>query len=218
MLQQEISKSCAESLRQLTQDTYKIKLKSSHAHELVAAYLGYASKNVMIADQKFNIANISRAKIFVLVPEVEIDNRRRKLAGISNSLPDSYQLGEAVYSALFSNDQLYKSDFPPFRTFLKFAKHYIENSEQWKNAFKVVSNHQLDHIFDFNEETDFVKIIVTHTSNRNDGTYLGLGKTTVILPRVVGKIGFLEPKMNFEKWSGKERKIFAPSREKHDVK
>ena len=43
-MQRDISKLCADSLRALANEKYGIKLKSAHAHELVAAYFGYRSK------------------------------------------------------------------------------------------------------------------------------------------------------------------------------
>lgn len=36
----EITKACADSLRTFTENNYGIQLKSSHAHELVAAFFG----------------------------------------------------------------------------------------------------------------------------------------------------------------------------------
>ena len=44
----EITKACADSLRGFTQNNYGIQLKSSHAHELVAAYFGYSSRATIL--------------------------------------------------------------------------------------------------------------------------------------------------------------------------
>ncbi len=44
----EITKACADSLRAFTQNNYGIQLKSSHTHELVAAYFGYSSNATIL--------------------------------------------------------------------------------------------------------------------------------------------------------------------------
>ena len=44
-MRRDIPKLCADSLRAFTKEKYGIKLKAAHAHEIVAAYLGYRSRN-----------------------------------------------------------------------------------------------------------------------------------------------------------------------------
>ena len=61
-MQQSISKLCADSLRALVRDKYGIKLKAAHAHELVAAYLGYRSKNALLAEKKYPISDLANAE------------------------------------------------------------------------------------------------------------------------------------------------------------
>lgn len=211
MLQQEISKKCADSLRAFSQENYQVKLKASHAHELVAAYFGYSSKNALLADEKYPISKIEEADIFVMMPDKEIDKRRENLIDMSDKLPNSYRLGEAVYSPLFADSSLYKSDYPPFKSFIMFAKYYVENSQRWKDTFLKFGNFQLDHIFEVEEKNDLVTLTIVHTSKSSDGTYIGIGQTVLTLPRVAGKVGFLEPKVHLEKWTGKARKHFKPN-------
>ena len=77
-MQQSIPKLCADSLRALAKDTYGIKRKPAHAHELVAAYLGYRSKNALLAEKKYPISDLAKAEVVVMIPDEEIDQRRRQ--------------------------------------------------------------------------------------------------------------------------------------------
>ena len=101
MLQQEISKICADSLRSFAKENYETKLKAAHAHELVSAYFGYKTKNAMLADDQYPISRLNSSEVIILIPDEIIDDRRKKLEGLSENLPDSYSLGEAVFVPLF---------------------------------------------------------------------------------------------------------------------
>ena len=111
-MQQNISKLCADSLRTLVKKKYGVKLKAAHAHELAAAYFGYSSKNAMLADTKYPITNLAQAEIIVMTSDDVVDRRRNDLQGLSSELPDSYTLGGAVYTSLFS-DEWWGSQHPP---------------------------------------------------------------------------------------------------------
>ena len=116
-----IPKLCADSLRTFTNKKYGVKLKAAHAHELAAAYFGYSSKNALLADKKYPITNLAQAEIIVMISDDVIDQRRKDLQGLPSELPDSYTLGEAVYTSLFS-DEWWASQYPPFRSYEKLAK------------------------------------------------------------------------------------------------
>ena len=129
-MQPDISKICADSLRTFSNEKYDIKLKPAHAHELVAAFFGYPTKNSMLADTKYPITNLAQAEIIVMIPDDDIDQRRKNLQGLSSELPDSYTLGEAVYDSLFSVEW-WASPYPPFRDYEKLAKFLIENNDAY---------------------------------------------------------------------------------------
>ena len=94
-METKISKRCADSLRSFAQTKFGIQLKSSHAHELVAAYMGYSSRAALLADSKCPITNLKQAKILVLTPTALIKQRRAELKGLPEHLPDD--LAEGVY-------------------------------------------------------------------------------------------------------------------------
>jgi hypothetical protein len=96
-----IAKLCADYLRAFS-NNYGVKLKSSHAHELFASFMGYKSKAAMQADILCPIENLDQAQIVVLMPSIFIDERRKCLEDLPSDLPDSYTLSEAVFTCLES--------------------------------------------------------------------------------------------------------------------
>lgn len=99
-MQLEITKRCADSLRSFSQNNFGIQIKSSHAHELVAAYLGYSSRAALLADSKCPIINLRQADILVLTPTATIKERRTELKGLPEDLPDD--IAEGVYLPLYN--------------------------------------------------------------------------------------------------------------------
>lgn len=86
MLQQDIVKKCADSLRKQHYYNSDIQLKPSHAHELIAAYLGYKSKNALLADMKCPISKSSGVDFLILPPDnvkiADLFNQRREKLGV----------------------------------------------------------------------------------------------------------------------------------------
>jgi hypothetical protein len=204
-MQQDLSKICADSLRTFTNEKYDIKLKAAHAHELVAAYFGYPSKNTMLADSKYPISNLAQAEIVVMAPDDFVDQRRKNLHGLSSELPDSYTLGEAVYGSLFS-DEWWASPYPPFRSFEKLAKFLVENNDAFREVFKFFRDVPMHHFVEVKTAKNGVLLTVFHSHQTSNGEMLGDGKATINLPRVAGHIGYGKPKVSVERWSGSARR------------
>lgn len=204
-MQQDISKICADSLRTFTNEKYHFKLKATHSHELVAAFFGYRSKNAMLADKKYPISNLDQAEIIVMKSDDFIDQRRNNLQGLSPELPDSYTLGEAVYASLFS-DEVWTSQYPPFRSFEKLAKYLVENSDAYKEVFKFYRNIPMHHIVDVKDDKEGVLLTVIHSHKTAVGEMVGDGKTTITLKRVAGRIGYGRAQVSVEQWTGGEQR------------
>ena len=204
-MQHEIFKLCADSLRTFSKEKYDIKLKAAHAHELVAAFFGYKSKNAMLADTKYPVSNLDQAEIIVMIPDGDIDQRRNNLQGLPPVLPDSYTLGEAVYASLFT-DEWWGSQYPPFRSFEKLAKFLIENNDAYKNVFKFYRDVPMQHIVEVKDEEDGVLLTVIHSHKVAAGEMIGDGKTTITLKRVAGRIGYGKPQVSVERWTGGARR------------
>ena len=204
-MHQDISKICADSLRTISNDKYDIKIKPAHAHELVAAFFGYSSKNALLADKKYPVNNLGQAEIIVMTPDDFIDQRRQKLQGLSSELPDSYTLGEAAYGHLFS-DEWWTSQYPPFRSFEKLAKYLVENNDAYQEVFKFYRDIPIHHFVDVEPAEDGVLLTVIHSHRTSTGEMLGAGKTTINLPRIAGRIGFSKPQVSVEKWTAGARR------------
>lgn len=186
MKQHDIAKICADSLRNFVNNNHGIKLRASHAHELVAAYFGYKSRAALLADAKYPLTSLQEAQIIVMAPDAFIDQRRNEL-GLPPGLPDSYALGEGVYAALFS-DQWWGSTFPPFRSFMGLVKFMAEERGliESGNLYGVPRHHILN-VETGNEE---VKLIVKHAYKMDTGKMHVDAITTIKLPRVAGRIGY----------------------------
>jgi len=205
----DLIKKCADSLRNFSRDKYDIKLKATHAHELMAAYCGYASKNAMLADEDYPLSNLSQANIVVTMPDDFIDLRRNDLHDFPSELPDSYTLGEAFYACLFA-DERWTSETSPFRSFDKLARYLFENSDEYKvkynNVFKFYRDISMHHIVDTAINKDDVIINVVHAYDTHDGDMLGAGASTIRLPRIAACIGYGKPQFDVGYWTGGARR------------
>lgn len=94
----QITKDCADSLRSFAKNHFDVELKSSHAHELVAAYMGYSSRAALLADTKYPITNLAQADFIVLQPTAFIDERCKELKGLPEELLNG--VTEGVYSPM----------------------------------------------------------------------------------------------------------------------
>jgi hypothetical protein len=63
-------------LTRLHPNNFGIQLKSSHVHELVAAYFGYASRAALIADTQCPFGKLKDAEIIILKPSAPLVDQR----------------------------------------------------------------------------------------------------------------------------------------------
>lgn len=203
-MQISIPKVCADSLRTFSEEKYKVKLKAAHAHELVAAYMGYKSKIALLADQKYPVSNLSQCEIVVMMQDDFIDQRRENLQGLPPELPDSYTLGEAVYGALFTDDW-WTSKYPPFRSFLGLSEYLVTSNDGYQTAL-LVSNLPIQFVVVPEYSENQVSLDAFYTLENSEGVRMVHGKATIVLPRVAGHIGYGRPKVTIERWSGGARR------------
>lgn len=95
----ELSKLCADFLRQHYASVSFDKLKASHARELVAAFFGYKSHAALIADSDYPLEHFEEAHIFI--PNVPLMNQRRmKLNCLPSDLMQSFELAKLLSDML----------------------------------------------------------------------------------------------------------------------
>jgi hypothetical protein len=91
------SKFCADYLRATLNPSLKI--KASHARELVAAYFGYKSHAALLKDTAYPITALDEASI--LVPDVPLlQTRITQLNGLALTLPTPMELAKLVGDAV----------------------------------------------------------------------------------------------------------------------
>ncbi len=94
-----IQKDCADHLRVTYRNMSGTKLRSSHAHELVAAYFGYSTAAALQADLTFPLSSLEGAEI--LIPDIDGINRRRaELSKVPAELPDGRVIAEIISTSL----------------------------------------------------------------------------------------------------------------------
>lgn len=97
-----IQKECADRLRETYRALSGKKLRSGHAHELVAAYFGYGTAAALQSDAVFPLSSLDEAEI--LIPDIQgMDSRRVELAQLPADLPSSKDLADVISLRLEEN-------------------------------------------------------------------------------------------------------------------
>lgn len=201
-----ITKTCAKYLCNDLVNKFNLTLKPTHAHEIVAAFFGYKSHASLLKDEIAPIDNLSQAEVVVMYSENFINQRRLELSGLPIGLPDTYTLGEAIYTPLFST-KWWKSLYPPFRSFEKLAKHFVEKDDSFQHAFKFYENLPMHHILDVKTEENHVILTIKHCHEIAAEQLIVDVITTIKLQRVAGYIGYSKPQISVVKLTGHARQI-----------
>ncbi|WP_408072882.1 hypothetical protein ACJEHO_08780 [Legionella pneumophila] len=202
-----IAKLCAVQLRAIS-NNYGVKLKSSHAHELVAAFFGYKSKAALLSDTLASIENIAQAQTFVLVPTAFIEERRKCLVDLPSDLPDTYILGEEMFAFLAAQKMLVANSFPSWlhlsdaltKEYLQKHGHLIlpRNFGPFEKAHNIFNKPLDDFNLDIVTTNNDVKINV---SNRYYGSnHVNFQSIDVVLTiklqRIAGHFGYAKPEIS----------------------
>jgi hypothetical protein len=192
---QHITKLCADHLRAFVNDNHGVKLKASHAHELVAAFFGYKSRAALLADTRHLLSNLRQAKILVLEPTAPIDQRRQSLQELPADLPNTYGLTEGVYGGLIAEKWMLGKIWPTYETLATFlADEYIR-----QQGLERVYRYPIKEGVKVQREDDSVQLIVLrfYQIPLIDGGVQEVDMTTIIkLTRVAGHIGYADPEIS----------------------
>jgi len=100
----DLSKLCADFLRQKHASLSPEKLKASHARELVAAFFGYKSHAALMAEKAYPLQRLEEAYIFI--PDLPLlEDRRVKLNDLPANLISSMNIAKLL-SDFLSNEGL----------------------------------------------------------------------------------------------------------------
>jgi len=185
----EITKACADSLRAFTQNNYGLQLKSSHAHELVAAFFGYASRAALIADKQYPINKLIDAEIIVLNHSAPlVDQRLKSLENLPLELPRRDILANGVYAPIVADKQFAGKIWPSLH---EVAMALVEERAQ---EFKMFGNNigEMEWISDVDIKTTESHALMTVIFDYPAKTTkpLRYSKVDIILPRIAGSIGY----------------------------
>lgn len=197
---QKINKFCADRLRVFS-NNHGVKLKSGHAHELVAAFFGYASKATMYADTQYPTSNLFQANIIILPPMSFTNQRREELKDLPFELPDNDTLIEVIFTSLAPeaktlNKLWWHDDIK--RQAILLAHQYLHH-QQLSKLYHTPSHE----VVDVDKQHDGILLTITPYHPVADYRPDGSGKnsftslfTTIWLKRIAGHIGYAEPEIN----------------------
>lgn len=205
-MDQTIFNELTNSLRFFALEHYDVKLKPSHAHELMAAMCGYRSKNGLLDDTEHSMNNLESAELIVFNPDELLNARRKSLKELAAELPENKVLSDAIFNSFSTNDDL-MNNYQPFRSFDTLAQYLIKNNDAYKSTFKFYKDIPMEHIVNIRdkediEKSDSVSLLVFHAYEAYDGEKLVAGQTSITLPRVAGHIGYGHPEINVTIFTG----------------
>lgn len=194
-----ITKLCADHLRAFS-NNYGVTLKSAHAHELIAAFVGYKSNAAMRADTIYSIDNLLKSQILVLTPSQFINERRKCLEDLPFDLPETSILVEAMYTFLLSEMKLSCRIFPAW----EHLAEALTNAYLQKYGDFILSYKKIKYIFDkplyeFNPKIISIdnEILLTVTNryyHLSEVHFQHIDLEIMIkLQRVAGQIGYAKP-------------------------
>ena len=190
----DITRACADSLRAFTQNNYGIQLKSSHAHEMVAAYLGYSSRAALLADKKCPIDNLTDAEIVILNPSTPLVNQRLKsLENLPVDLPPSNILAEGIYAPIVADGQFSGKIWPNLHEVaMALTEERAQTFEMFGTNLKGT-----DSIADVVIKTTESEVLMTVTFNYpiNAKKPLRHSAVEITLFRIAGGIGYSKTKV-----------------------
>ncbi|HAT1765741.1 TPA: hypothetical protein ACMY2T_002136 [Legionella pneumophila] len=202
-----IAKLCADHLRAISVN-HGVKLKASHAHELVASFFGYKSKAALLSDNLSPIENIDQAKIFVLIPSSFIEERRKCLADLPPELPDTYTLGEEMFTFLAAKKMLVANSFASWKHLAEaLTNEYLHkngtlilppnfgDSENARNIFNKP-------VYEFNPKIESIdnEVKLTVFNRYYGSSYVHFQPIDVVLTiklqRIAGHFGYAKPEIS----------------------
>lgn len=191
----EITKACADSLRTFIQNNYGIQLKSSHAHELVAAYLGYSSRAALLADKVCPIDNLNDAEIIVLSGRTHfVEQRLKTLENLPAGLPSSDILIEGICAPIIASEEF---SGKIWANLYEVAIAYADQRAFENMRMMGMDPKELDFLISFDLktiETDMLMTVIYDFPARAKKPQRH-SSVKVTLPRIAGGIGFGQPKV-----------------------
>jgi hypothetical protein len=201
-----IKKACADLLRSTYSNLPGGKLRSSHAHEIVAAYFGYNTAAALRAEDKYPLTALSEAEI--LIPDLQtLDKRVPQLNALPAGFPGVNELADTLTRFIreqdyFSGDVWMTRELDEYMnvSFIQDDPAMIEDDLSGQIS---TTNAYFDELYV--EEVDLSFDIDTLVANisgslngENDPDQMYYGdsihfKTVMTFQRVAARVAFLRP-------------------------
>lgn len=191
-----LTKLCADHLRAFTNANYGVTLKSSHAHEIVAAFLGYQSRAALLTDTKHSLDNLREASIIVLSPTDPINQRRETLHALPPGLPDTYALTEGVYGGLISEKWILGKIWPTFGTLAIFLADEYLREKKVGNFYRRPVREGVK--IDYEDNHVHLKVFRFYQIVSGNVVHQENITTKITLQRVAGHIGYNKENISIE--------------------
>ena len=214
-MQHDITKLCADSLRSYLNDKHGIKLKSGHAHEIVATFFSYGTKIALLADKQYPLSNLEKAEFIILNPLIAfVDQRLKNLEELPPGLPPSYILAEGVYAPIVADKQFLGKIWPTFRDLaIALAEDRGHEHLRVLGANPKDMNWITDVAIKTTESEVLMTVIFDYATNT--GKQLRQSKVEIKLPRIAGNIGYGKPEVVPAFYTGRARD--PDYRQKHGI-
>lgn len=198
-MQHDITKLCADSLRSYLNNNHGIKLKSGHAHEIVAAFFGYKSAISLRQDSQYPLSNLRQAEYIHFDPSVALVNQRIKELQID--LPDAVILAGGFYPPLIAEKWLMAKMWP---TFHDLAIHLAEKRLQQRLKMLSIPLDAIkyDIAVDIEHKENGVSYTIDVGYPPTQGKRLRDSKFIIMLPRIAANLGYGKPKIEETRYSG----------------
>ncbi len=207
-MQQDITKLCADNLRTFTNDNFGLKLKATHAHELVAAFFGYKSRAALLADTQHPLDNLRQAE-FIIFDTSTINFVNQRLRDFQYDNLNVHQLAECFYSTLLAEKWLLDRVYPGFRD---LAIHIAEQrQEQRLGMFRMNPPMKWDIKEDLQWGSNGDALLTANVGYHADtGERLRDSKYVIHLKRVSANLGYTIDDIHETRYSGNFRKEDFP--------
>lgn len=211
----DITKLCADSLRAFAENKYGVKLKSSHAHELVAGFFGYKSKAALLADSQHPLSNLRQAEFIVFDPSTtDFVSQRLLDFGYGHRLfdfgygePKAYPLADCFRATLKAEKWFAEKNFLTFR---EVAIHIAEQRLHQRLKMLGINPASFEWNIDGNmmywrdKGVAYLEAGVSYPTNSSEP--LWYSKYTIHVSRVAVNIGYGNPEVVEHLFSGEARK------------
>lgn len=207
-MQQDITKLCADNLRTFTNDNFGIKLKASHAHELVAVFFGYKSRAALLTDTHHPLDNLRQAEFIIFDPSTT-DFANQRLKDFQYDNLNAHQLAECFYSTLLAEKWLLERVHPSFRD---LAIHIAEQRQDQKMAmWRMNPPMKWDIKEDLQWDSNEDAVLTADVGYRaNTGERLRDSKYVVRLKLVSANLGYKIDDIHETRYTGNFRKEGFP--------